>query len=110
MDVGLPIDPSGALPDGTKLNGPADLRQALLARGDEFVRTVTEKLLTYALGRGTEYYDQPVIRQILREASASESRWSAIVLGIVKSAPFQMRITPEPDSGPASSAQRRTQQ
>ena len=62
-------------------------------RQDEFVMTVTEKLLTYALGRGVEYYDRPAIRDILREAELDDHRWSSIVLGIVKSTPFQMRMT-----------------
>ena len=74
-------------------DGPAELRDVLVTRHDEFVMTVTEKLLTYALGRGVEYYDRPVIRAILREAEPDDYRWSSIVLGIVKSTPFQMRMT-----------------
>jgi len=93
-DAGVAIDASGALPDGTKLNGPADLRQALLDRGDQFVAVVTSKLLTYSLGRGIEYYDQPAIRKIMREAAANDYRWSSLILGIVKSQPFQMRVAP----------------
>ena len=108
--AGEMIDSSGALPDGTKLNGPADLRKALLDRRAQFVTAVTEKLLTYALGRGIDYYDQPAIRRILREAAPSEYQWSAIILGIVKSPPFQMRMAPEPEASTASSSQRRTQQ
>jgi len=101
-DAGVPIDASGALPDGTKLNGPADLRQALLDRSDQFVAVVTEKLLTYALGRGVEYYDRPAIRKIMREAAPSDYRWSALILGIVKSQPFQMRIAPAGPNAVAS--------
>jgi hypothetical protein len=63
----------------------------LVSQREEFVRTFTDKLLTYALGRGTDYYDQPAIRKIVREGAPSEYRWSSVILGIVKSAPFQMR-------------------
>jgi hypothetical protein len=90
-----PIDVSGALPDGTKFKGAAELQKILLTRRDLFVNTVTEKLLTYALGRGVEYYDQPVVRSIMREAARSNYRWSALILGIVRSAPFQMRTSRE---------------
>ena len=88
-----PIDASGALPDGAEFDGPASFRDALLREpwGTEFVTTVTEKLLTYALGRGLEYYDGPVARQIMREASPGNYRWSSLILGIVESTPFQMR-------------------
>jgi hypothetical protein len=95
-DASATIDASGVLPDGTKFDGPAELRKILLRRPDEFVTTVTERLLTYALGRGVEYYDQPAIRKIVREAAPSEHRWSALVVGIVNSTPFQMRRTVEP--------------
>jgi hypothetical protein len=84
-----PIDSSGVLPDGTRFDGPAGLREVLLSRRELFVETFTERLLTYALGRGVEEYDRPVIRKIVREAG--EPRWSSIILGIVKSTPFQMR-------------------
>jgi hypothetical protein len=84
-----PIDSSGVLPDGTRFEGPAGLREVLLGRRELFVETFTERLLTYALGRGVEEYDRPVIRKIVRVADAP--RWSSIILGIVKSAPFQMR-------------------
>jgi hypothetical protein len=90
-----PIDASGVLPDGTKFQGPGELRKILLSHPEQFVTTLTEKLLTYALGRGVEYYDQPAIREILREAASSDYRWSALILGIVKSAPFQMRTSVE---------------
>jgi mono/diheme cytochrome c family protein len=87
------IDASGVMPDGTRFDGVAGLRTALLAHGDEFVQTVAEKLLTYALGRGLEYYDQPAVRKIVKDAAAANYRWSAVILGVVKSAPFQMRMT-----------------
>ena len=90
-DANAPIDASGILVDGTTFKGPAELRRALLARGDRVGMTVTEKLLTYALGRGLEYYDAPVVRQIARDAAAHNWSWSSIVLGIVQSTPFQKR-------------------
>jgi hypothetical protein len=90
-DAGHAIDPSGVLLDGTRVAGPRELRQALLAQKTQFVKAVTEKLLTYALGRGLEYYDAPAVRGIDRAAEADDSRWSSLILGIVKSVPFQMR-------------------
>lgn len=89
--TGSAIDSSGVLPDGTKFHGPAELRTLLLTKRDDFAATVTERLLTYALGRGVEYYDQPAIRQILRDSKPDGYRWSSLVLAIVKSTPFQMR-------------------
>ena len=85
------IDASGVLPDGTKFGGPDEFRAALMAHADEFVRAFTEKLLTYALGRPVQYYDMLAFRAILREAAPSDYRWSALIMGIVKSSPFQMR-------------------
>jgi hypothetical protein len=90
-EAGKAIDASGVLPDGTKVDGPVALRRALVAQKEQFVRAVTGKLLTYSLGRGIEFYDEPAIRGIVRSAAADDYRWSAVVLGIVKSAPFQMR-------------------
>jgi hypothetical protein len=90
-DGGAAIDVSGVLPNGTRFKGPAELRKILLSHPEQFVTVVSEKLLTYALGRGVEYYDQPAIRQILRETAAHDNHWSALILGIVKSVPFQMR-------------------
>jgi hypothetical protein len=90
-DAGTPIDASGVLLDGTKVSGPAELQHALVAQKEEFVRAVTGKLLTYALGRGMEYYDAPTIRGIVRNAGRDDYRWSSVILEIVKSAPFQMR-------------------
>ena len=91
-EFGKPIDVSGQLTDGTKFSGPIELRQVLLKYSPQFVRVVTEKLLTYALGRGTEYFDMPVVRAIDRQAERENNKFSAIVLGIVKSAPFQMNV------------------
>jgi hypothetical protein len=81
----------GSLPNGTSIDGPEGLRDLLVGRQEEFVRTVTEKLMTYAIGRGVEYYDMPTVRRIMREAASADYRWSAIILGITKSSPFQMR-------------------
>ena len=91
----IPIDVSGVLPDGTTFQGPVELREILLSHPEQFVTTVTEKLLTYALGRGVEYYDQPAVREIMREAVRNDYRWSALILGIVESEPFQMRMSAE---------------
>jgi hypothetical protein len=89
--AGEAIDASGTLVDGTPVGGPADLRKAIVGRSEQFVQTMTEKLLTYALGRSVEYYDMPTVRQIVRDAKRDHYRFSSIVAGIVKSAPFQMR-------------------
>ncbi|HUQ95406.1 MAG TPA: DUF1592 domain-containing protein [Bryobacteraceae bacterium] len=86
-----PIDSGGSLPDGSKFQGVAGLEQALLSRPDAFVTTLSEKLLTYALGRGVESYDAPAIRQVVRDARPKDFRFSSIILGIVSSTPFQMR-------------------
>src|SRR5262249_9834574 len=95
-DAGAPIDASGTLPDGTTFDGPGGLSRLLLTKyRDDFVRTATEKLLTYALGRGVEYYDDPAIRAIARDASRDNYRVSSWVLAVVKSVPFQMRRTSE---------------
>jgi hypothetical protein len=88
---GLPIDAAGMLSDGTKVDGPVALRKALLSRPDVFAGTVTEKMLIYALGRGLEPVDMPVVRGIVRNAAAQNYPMQALVLGIVRSAPFQMR-------------------
>ena len=87
----MPIDASGVLPDGTAFEGAAGLREALLRRPDLFITTLTEKLLTYALGRGVEYYDAPAIRAITRAAAPDGHRFSSLILGVIKSPPFQMR-------------------
>jgi hypothetical protein len=90
-DGGMPIDASGVLLDGTKVDGPAALRAALLGKKEQFVQAVTGKLLTYAVGRQMEYFDAPAIRGIIRAAEADNYRWSSMILGIVKSTPFQYR-------------------
>jgi mono/diheme cytochrome c family protein len=88
---GAPIDAAGVLADGTKVSGPVDLRNALLSRPNVFVGTMTEKLMTYALGRGVEYYDMPAIRAIVHDAARNDYRFSSLIMGVVKSTPFQMR-------------------
>ena len=93
---GTPIDASGTLPHTDPFEGPSGLRDVLLGQEERFVETVTEKLLTYALGRGVEYYDAPAARQIARRAADHDYRWSSVILGIVKSTPFQMRRSREP--------------
>ena len=90
--LGDPIDASGQLADGTQVDGVVALRQALLRDPETFVRTLTEKLLTYALGRGLTAPDMPAVRAIVRDARAENYRFSSLVLGIVRSVPFQMRI------------------
>jgi hypothetical protein len=89
-DSGAPINSVIEL-RGRKIEGTSAFREALLTDSDEFVRTVTEKLLTYALGRGLDYYDAPAVRQLVRDLAREDYRWSALVLGIVGSTPFQMR-------------------
>jgi hypothetical protein len=91
VDGESPINATGVLLDGTKVDGPAALRRALVAQKEQFVRAVTGKLLTYAVGREMEYFDAPAIRGIARAAAADNYRWSATILAIVKSTPFQMR-------------------
>jgi len=91
-DGGTPIDATSQLVDGTPLDGPASLRRALLARSDVFVRTMTGKLLTYATGRALKYYDMPTVRAIANDAAKNNNRFSSLVLGIVKSDPFQKRM------------------
>jgi Protein of unknown function (DUF1592)/Protein of unknown function (DUF1588)/Protein of unknown function (DUF1585)/Protein of unknown function (DUF1595)/Protein of unknown function (DUF1587)/Planctomycete cytochrome C len=93
LEDGLPIDATGGLPDGSKFAGVAGLEDGLLKRPDIFVSTLTEKLLTFALGRGVESYDAPAVRKIVREARANNYRFSSIILGIVNSTPFTMRKT-----------------
>jgi Protein of unknown function (DUF1592)/Protein of unknown function (DUF1588)/Protein of unknown function (DUF1585)/Protein of unknown function (DUF1587)/Protein of unknown function (DUF1595)/Planctomycete cytochrome C len=102
------IDASGKLMDGTVVTGPDDLRKALLSRPDEFVQTMTEKFLMYALGRGLSPYDMPTVRKIVRDAARDNYRFSSIVMGIAESAPFQMERTPEaPAPNPAQVASAR---
>ncbi len=109
QDAGVPIDATGELADGTKVDGVVTLRKALLSRPEVFVGTMTEKLLTYALGRGLDYHDMPAVRAILRDAAAKNYRFSALVLGVVHSTPFQMRMAapPEVEGSPVQTAQSR---
>jgi hypothetical protein len=85
------VDASGVLPDGTKFGGPAEFRRALTERPEAMVSTVTTKLLTYAMGRGVESHDMPAVRRIMRDAGPGGYKWSALILGVVNSTPFQMR-------------------
>ena len=96
--LGDEIDATGQLIDGTKVDGVVALRQALVREPEVFVRTLTEKLLTYAVGRSLTAADMPVVRSVVREARPNNYRFSALVLGIVHSAPFQMRTAGEPGS------------
>jgi Protein of unknown function (DUF1592)/Protein of unknown function (DUF1588)/Protein of unknown function (DUF1587)/Protein of unknown function (DUF1585)/Protein of unknown function (DUF1595) len=93
---GAPIDTAGVLADGTKVDGPVALRNAILSRPDAFVTTLTERILTYALGRGIEPADMPVVRRVVRKAAQNDYRVASIIMGIVESAPFQMRTKLEP--------------
>ena len=90
-ETGAPVDAVGTLADGTVVDSLSAFREALVKHEVSFVRTVTEKLLSYAIGRNVDYYDQPSIRRIVSEAAFDDYRWSSIILGIVKSMPFQMR-------------------
>jgi len=91
-DGGQPIDVSGQLADGTQVNGAVMLRQALLSKSDLVVTTLTEKLMTYGVGRGIVYSDMPTVRAIVRESAGNDYRFSSLILGIVNSKPFQMRM------------------
>ena len=88
-----PVDASAVLPDGTKFTGPAGLRAWILGQRESIVTAMTEKLLIYALGRGLEYYDAPSIRRIVRDAAPGEYKFQSLILGIVRSTPFQMRMS-----------------
>ncbi len=89
-DSGVPVDPTGELYDGTKMDGPVALRQALLKRSDTVLLSFTESLMTYALGRRLEFYDMPAVRTIIRDAKRNDNRISAFILGVAKSGAFQM--------------------
>ena len=99
QDDGATIDPSGTLFNGIKVEGPDALRKALTSRPETFVGVMTEKMLTYALGRGVEYYDMPAVRKIVRDASGQNFRFSSLVLGIVNSTPFEMKLKPAAPKG-----------
>jgi len=96
-EAGVPLNASGQLADGTQIDGVVALRNAILARPDVFVRTLTEKLMTYALGRGLQYYDMPVVRDIVRKAERQDYRFSGIIMGVVNSPAFQMRVVGDGD-------------
>jgi hypothetical protein len=103
---GAPIDASGTLYNGVKINGPADLDKMLSSHPEIFVGVMTEKLLTYALGRGVQYYDMPAVRGIVTGAKARDFRFSALVAEIVKSTPFEMKVKP---AGPTLTAAKESQ-
>ena len=104
QDGESPIDATGVLVDGTKVDGVVSLRDALVHRSEQFNRVVTEKLMTYSLGRGVEYQDMPLVRSIVRDAGASEYKFSSVVLGIVKSPAFQTNMKTEAaGQGPVAS-------
>jgi hypothetical protein len=96
MDNGAKIDANGVLADGSKLSGPIDLRKAIVGRPEAFATVITERMMTYALGRGLEPADMPVVRRIVKKAGLSGYRLSTIVNEIIASAPFQMRTRLEP--------------
>jgi hypothetical protein len=94
LEEGRPVDASGGLPDGSKFTGEEGIQAGLLKHPDVFAGTLAEKLLTFALGRGVEYYDGPAIRGAVREAQAADYRFSALIVGLTKSIPFTMRRSP----------------
>jgi mono/diheme cytochrome c family protein len=98
------IDSAGELPDGTKINGPDDLRKALLRRPEQFVQTFVEALLTYSMGRTREYYDMPTVRKIVRDTRGADYKFSAIVQAVVNTDQFKMRRVPPPQPAPVLSA------
>jgi Protein of unknown function (DUF1592)/Protein of unknown function (DUF1588)/Protein of unknown function (DUF1585)/Protein of unknown function (DUF1587)/Protein of unknown function (DUF1595)/Planctomycete cytochrome C len=107
-EPGGPIDATGELSDGTKVDGVVTLRNALVSRPELFAGTLTEKLLVYALGRGLDYRDMPTVRAIVRDASRDNYRFSALILGVVRSAPFQLRTASgDTETLPVQSAQNR---
>ena len=91
-DGAMPVNASGTLMDGTALGGPADLRRFLVSQSDQFAISATERLLIYALGRRIEAADQPTVRKIVRESKADDYRFSSLIMGVVESVPFQMRV------------------
>jgi len=95
VEFGEKVNTNDQLVDGTKVDGPASLRAALVSRSPQFIRTLTEKLMVYALGRGVEYTDMPVVRSIVKDAGRNNNKFSSLIVGIVKSAPFQMNMKVE---------------
>ena len=104
MDNGAKIDANGVLADGSKLSGPVELRQAISARPEAFATVITERMMVYALGRGLEPADMPVVRRIVKKAGQNGYRLSTIVNEIIESAPFQMRTRLEPAQQPLASS------
>ena len=102
-EAGGVVDPSGQLADGTRVDGPVALRQAIMKHPELFVRTLTEKMMTYGLGRGLEYYDMPTVRRIAMDASGTNYKFSSVVLGIVNSTAFKMRRVQEAPSASLAS-------
>ena len=92
VDGHVPVDASGALPDGTPFDGPTAFRDALLSQSDTLLTALAERMLTYALGRGVEAHDMPAVRAILRQTAADGNRWSSLILGVARSMPFRMRM------------------
>jgi hypothetical protein len=92
LDAGSPIDPSGVTNDGTRLDGVASLREFTLQNGDLFAQVVAEKLLTYAIGRGLEYRDMPLVRSITRDAAEHDYRFSSLLMGVIASPAFTMNV------------------
>jgi hypothetical protein len=107
---GVAVDPEASMPDGTRFAGVTGLRKFLLENQEDFVRTLSGKLLTYALGRGLQHYDLPVIRGIAREAARSQYRWSSVILGIVSSTPFSMAMPVDETRGTSSRGLVRSEQ
>src|SRR6185503_16956120 len=107
-DNGAVVDPAGDLYDGTKLDGPIALRNALMKHEDVFMLSFTESLMTYALGRRVEHYDMPTVRQIVRDAKAKNNRFSAIISGVANSAAFRMARVAPVETTDATSRYRRT--
>ena len=107
-DDGAAIDPAGTLFEGTRVDGPVTLRKMLVARPETFVGVMTEKLLTYALGRGLEYYDMPAVRRIVGDAAENGFRFSSLVAGVVNSPAFQMKSKLAPASESTTVALRRS--
>jgi hypothetical protein len=97
-DADVPVDATGDLADGTHVNGVVELRDELLKKPDLFVGTMTEKLMTYALGRGIDYRDMPAVRAIVKDAGRNGYKFSSLVMGVVRSLPFQMRTATDKES------------
>jgi hypothetical protein len=104
-DNGSPINSVDVMYDGTPVSGPSDVREFLVKYSDQFVRNLTENLLTYATGRGVEYYDMPVVRSIVREAEQDDYRFESLILEVVKSEPFRMSTVPGEDAAVVAQAQ-----